>query len=359
VPRVAKERTLTVRELNRALLARQLLLGRAKLSVPRAVERIGALQAQWPPSPYLALWSRLDDFSRDRLSRAVARRHVVKATLMRATLHIVSARDYLAFAGVVRAARLADLQRRAGECVTADVERLAPQLIELASAEPRSRPELLERLGLPKLRIEDRRPWVVWHLLVVHAELVHSPESSAWRRNTAGGRFVPAPEWLGGNSAEDAASAEHLVRRYLGAFGPASLSDASQWTGLTVATLEPVFARLPLRGFRDGRGRELFDLPRAPLPPAGTGAPVRFLPTWDSSLLAHQDRSRILPDDLRRTVIKNNGDVQQTFLVDGFVAGLWRMEGDQAQLEPFEPLPARARAMVEREARRLERWLAA
>jgi hypothetical protein len=357
---VARERTLTQRELNRALLARQLLLRRSRLGVARAVERIGALQAQWPPSPYLALWSRLDGFSRVQLSRAVARRQVVKATLMRSTLHIVSAHDYLAFAGIVRAARLADLKRRAGRSgVTGDVERLAPQLIELASAEPRSRPELLELLGLPKLRVEDPRPWVVWHLLVVHAELVHSPESSTWRRHTAGGKFVPAPAWLGGEGADGDEAAEHLVRRYLAAFGPASRTDAAQWTGLPIATLEPVFGRLQLRRFRDERGRELFDLPRAPLPPARAAAPVRFLPMWDSSLLAHDERSRILPDDVRRTVIKQNGEVHPTFLVDGFVAGLWRLDGERIELEPFGPLPAHARASVEREARALERWLAA
>jgi hypothetical protein len=123
--------------------------------------------------------------------------------------------------------------------------------------------------------------------------------------------------------------------------------------------LEPVFERLPLRRFRDMQGRKLFDLPRAPLPPARTDAPARFLPMWDSSLLAHQDRSRILADDVRRAVIKTNGDVKPAFLIDGFVAGLWRLEDDQVEIEPFEPLTARARAGVTREARALERWLAA
>jgi hypothetical protein len=263
---VAHERTLTQRELNRALLARQLLLRRSTLGVARAVERIGALQAQWPPSPYLALWSRLDGFSREQLSRAVARRQVVKATL--------------------------------------------------------------------------------------------SLESSAWRRHTAGGKFVRARAWLGREGVGGDAAADHLVRRYLGAFGPASRSDAAQWTGLTMPVLEPVFDRLPLRRFRDEQGHELFDLPRAPLPPARTDAPVRFLPMWDSSLLAHRDRSRILPDDVRRVVIKTNGDVKPAFLVDGFVTGLWRLENDQVETEPFEPLPARTRAGVTREARALERWLA-
>ena len=350
---------LSTRELNRALLARQLLLRRVPLPVAQAVERIGALQAQWPPSPYVALWSRLDAFSRPQLARAVATRRLVKATLMRSTLHLVSARDYLSYAGLLRDARLADLERRAGrDGIAADVEAMVPRLVEAASAEPRSRPELLQLLGLPRLRTEDPRPWVVWHLLVARAELVHSPESSAWRRNTAGGKFVPACAWLGDSAASGGDAAEALVRRYLGAFGPASRADVAQWTGLTLAALEPAFGRLPLRRFRDERGRELFDVPRAPLPAPGGEAPVRFLPMWDSSLLAHDNRSRILPAEHRRTVIRKNGDVQQTVLVDGFVAGTWALEDGRVRVEPFEPLRRAAREEVEREARALERWLA-
>jgi hypothetical protein len=357
VPAVAKEPTLTVRQLNRALLARQLLLERARLSVPRAVERIGALQAQWPQSPYLALWSRLDGFSREQLVRSVERRQVVKTTLMRSTLHLLSARDYLAFGGLVRSARLGEYRRRAKRAgLSIDVARLAPQLAELTAAEPRSRPELLKLLGLPQLGL-DRRPWIVWHSLAAEVELVHSPESSVWRRNTGGAKFVPAQTWLGDRGADGEAAAEQLLRRYLGAFGPASCADVAQWTGLSLTTLEPAFGRVPLRRFRDERGRELVDLPRAPLPPARTAAPVRFLPMWDSSLLAHDDRSRILPGDLRRTVIRNNGDVQPTFLIDGFPAGLWRLDGERVELDPFEPLPSRARASVAREARALARWL--
>ena len=355
----ARERVLTTLELNRALLARQLLLRRAPLTVTPAVERVGALQAQWPPSPYVALWSRLARCTRDDLMCTVTRRQVVKATLMRQTLHLVSARDYLAYAGLLRDARLADLERRAGrDGIAADIEALASRLVELASAEPRSRPELLQLLDLPKLRVEDPRPWVVWHLLVARAELVHSPESSVWRNNTAGGKFVPSSAWLGARAATGAAAAERLLRRYLGAFGPASRADAAQWTGLTRAALEPAFERLPLRRFRDERGRELFDLPRAPLSPPETGAPVRLLPMWDSSLLAHDDRSRILPEEHRRTVIRKNGDVQQTVVVDGFVAGTWTVDAGRVRVEPFEPLPSRLREEVAAEARALERWLA-
>jgi hypothetical protein len=351
-------RVLTRRELNRALLARQLLLQRERLPVARAVERVGALQAQWPPSPYIALWSRVEGFSRDQLMRAIQGRRVVKATLQRATLHHVSARDYLAYAGLFRTSRLAAMRRRAARgAIDADVARLAEAVVEHAGAEPRSRPELLALLGLPKLRA-DVRPWVVWHLLAAAAELVHSPESSVWRRNTQGGRFVPARVWLGGTGAEGDEAARRLVRRYLGAFGPATRADLAQWTGLGVGALAPALAQLPVARFRDERGRELLDLPRAPRPDGGTPAPARFLPMWDSALLAHADRSRILPDEHRATVIRRNGDVQPTFLVDGFVAGLWRSEGGRVEVEPFSPLPRTARMAVEREAAALARFLA-
>ncbi len=354
------ERTLTLRELNRALLARQLLLQRATLSPTRALERIGALQAQWPPSPYLALWSRLEGFRRDQLMRAVERRQVVKATLMRSTLHVVSARDYLAFGGLVRATRLRGVRRSAErERIAGEVARLLPALRKAVETQPRSRPEILALLGMPRLGIEDRRPWHVWHALAAEAELVHTPEASVWRKHTAGGRFATAQSWLGGPGGAGPEAADRLLDRYLAAFGPATVADAAQWTGLPRGALAPAFERRTLRRFRDTEGRELFDLPRALLPPVESDAPVRLLPHWDSALLAHDDRSRILPADLRPAVIRRNGDILPTVLVDGFVAGTWGLDGERVEVEPFAPLPARARAELERETRALEAWLAA
>lgn len=349
-------RLLSPRELNRALLARQLLLERRRLPVARAIERLGALQAQWPPSPYVALWSRLAGFRRESLMRAIERRQVVKATLMRSTLHHVSAGDYLAYAELFRRARLTDLQRRVDrEGLAADFERLTGELLQHLSDEPRSRPELLRLLGQPKLVVTDPRPWLIWHVLAARASLVHGPPSSAWRRNTAGGTFAPAAAWLGREGAADSA---HLLRRYLAAFGPATRTDSLRWTGLPALALESAFADVGLRRFRDERGRELLDLPRAPLPPAETPAPPRFLPMWDSSLLAYDDRTRILPEQYRKVVIAKNGDVLQTFLVDGFVAGTWQHENGRVELEPFEPLPRAVERELRREARALARFAA-
>ena len=357
---VAPVRTLTLRELNRATLARQLLLRRHRLSVTQAVERVAGLQAQWPPSPYIGLWSRLDGFAPGQLVSAVARRRVVKATLMRTTLHLVSAADYLAYAGIYRERRIGELRRQlAALGEEADFEADGKRLAAFAAEEPRTRPELLALLGRPKLRIEERTPWLSWYGLAAHAGLVNGPSSSTWRGNTAGGTFVPAGTWLGAEPANGAGAAAHLVRRYLAAFGPASRPDIGQWTGLPLGVLDAGLERLQLRRFRDELGRELVDLPRAPLPPADTDAPPRFLPRWDNLLLAHDVRTRAFPDEYRKAIIVRNGDVPETFLVDGFVAGHWRVERGRIRLEPFAPLPRAARREVEEEAAVLEAFLRA
>jgi hypothetical protein len=353
-------RTLTLQELNRATLARQLLLRRHPLSVTTAIERTAGLQAQWPPSPYLGLWARLDGFRPDDLMRAIRRRHVVKATLMRTTLHLVTARDYLAYGGIYRSSRIRELQRQlAALGEDADFEGEGARLAALAAEKPRTRPQLLAELGLPKLRIEDRRPWLVWYGLSAYAGLVNGPESSVWRSHTAGGTFVPARTWLGADPASGEAAAAHLVRRYLAAFGPASRADIAKWTGMARIGVDRGLAGLRLRRFRDEHDRELYDLPRSPLPPADTPAPPRLLPRWDSVLLAHDVRTRVFADEYRKAIIAKNGDVAETFLVDGFVAGQWKLEAGRVLLEPFAPLPPSARRDVEDEAARLEAFLRA
>jgi hypothetical protein len=351
-----KERVLTLRELNRATLARQLLLERKRISVVRAIERVGGLQAQWPPSPYIGLWSRLEGFKRSALTRALERRQVVKATLMRATLHLVSAEDYLSFGDALNKARIVDIDRRLVLYgIDADVDALARRASRVAAAAPRSRPELLALLGQKTLRSDARQPWVIWHALQARAELVHTPDGAAWRKTTGRSSFVPVRTWLGRSPEGGTPALERLVRRYLGAFGPATIGDLSQWSGLTIGMLREALERLvpDLRTFQTESGAKLLDLSRSPLPDGDVPAPVRFLPMWDSVLLAHADRTRVISDEYRRIVIRKNGEVQQTFLVDGVVAGTWRIDDGRVLTEPFEPLPRRVMRELEAEAKRL------
>jgi hypothetical protein len=168
------------------------------------------------------------------------------------------------------------------------------------------------------------------------------------------GSFLRAPG--SAPTVRPATRREPISSGAISPFGPATRADAAQWTGLPVAALEPAFATLPLRRFRDERGRDLLDLPRAPVPSGTTDAPPRFLPMWDSMLLAHEDRSRILPDAYRKVVIRPNGDVRPTFLVDGFVAGTWKHQGDEVTLEPFEPLRRGVRRELEAEAQAVARF---
>jgi hypothetical protein len=341
------EPVLTRRELNRATLARQLLLVRHRLPVGRAVERLCALQAQYSPSPYLALWTRLDGFEREHLTRALERRQVVKATLFRLTLHLFSARDYLAFAGFwIAAQRMlfgSDLPRPT-------IEVLARQVDEAARNGRVTHNELYD-LVRPTF---GERLWRVRAL----APLVHVPPSGTWRYHGRA-ELLHAERWLGRPTGDARAGSELLARRYLAAFGPATRDDLLRFAALRVRDVEPGLDALEprLRRFRDERGRVLLDLAGAPRPAADTPAPVRFLPKWDALLLSHDDRTRVLPREYRDTVIRKNGDVLPTVLVDGHVAGVWREEKGRVAVEPFAPLPHAVRRELEDEARRLERFL--
>lgn len=346
VAELAEERVLSRRELNRALLARQLLLERRRLPVARAVECLCAIQAQYSPSPYIALWTRLTDFRKDALTRALERRQVVRTTLMRITLHIVSARDYPFFAAIwmpatqemtprVNGEQLAELSRRVYE--------IARRPVTHAEIEAVAADEMGGR----------------WRTRCL-APLVQLPPAGTWRFHGRP-RLMVMEEYLGVELPPREAGAEHLVRSYLAAFGPASQADVMRFAGMRAGDIRPGLDRLRLQTFRAEDGRLLYDLARAPRPDAATQAPVRFLPKWDHSLLAYQDRTRILPEELQPTVIRKNGDVLPTFLVDGVVAGMWSVERarDRATLvlEPFAPLLGRARREVVAEGERLLRWM--
>lgn len=336
------ERILTQRELNRATLARQLLLRRVRLPVVRAVERVAGLQAQLGSTPYVGLWTRLEGFRRETLERALKRRAVARGVLMRGTVHLVSTPDYGLFGSA--------LDVRSPSWVTPEVEdfarRYALPLREFTSR-ARTRAEIFEWLER-----EHGIAWDgtngVWYAMRMEARIGHSPESSFWGVPAQGISFV-AVEC---DRADGDAARTELVRRYLAAFGPATRAEISGWSGLKVGDFADNLDGL--RRLRDDRGRELLDLPGAPLPSADTPAPVRFLPKFDNVLL---DRARVLPEKYRKAVVRKNADVQPTFIVDGLVAGVWRRKGKKLVTEPFAPLPRTVRRELEGEAARLQAWL--
>jgi len=339
------EQVLTTRELNRALLARQLLLERSPTPLVRAVERVAGLQTQYAPSAYVSLWSRLRDFKKEALTRALEQRRVVEATLLRSTIHIVSPGDYHLFGAGVRRGRqewwLRAVRKELGDL---DIGKIAETVQGWFASGPRKAPDLKRALA------DEGYPAFVWSGLGGWLDLVRVPPSGTWEQRRAD-LLELADRWVGPSSATEAEGLEHLVRRYLGGFGPATPNDIASWAGVPVTSLLPVVERLPLRTFRDEQDRALFDLPRSPLPEAGTPAPVRFIPTWEATLLVHARRAQVLPERFRPLVFDTKTPHSvPTFTVDGAVAGRWRYEGGRILLEPFEPLPKRARRELEAEA---------
>lgn len=335
------ERILTLRELNRALLERQMLLEPQRLTVPRAIERLCALQAQYAPSPYIALWSRVTGFRKEQLTRALEEKKAVKSSLFRITLHITSARDYPFFAAAwlpaaremtprLTVERMAELSRK--------VEAAAKKQITHEQLEAIAADEMIGR----------------WRTRIL-APLLHVPPAGTWG-------FHGRPEllglktWLAVDLPKREAGARHLVRSYLASFGPATQQDLLRFAGVRVGDLRPGLEQLKLQTFRDERGRKLLDLPNAPLPDGDTQAPIRFLPKWDSSLLAYAppERTRILPEKFRTTVIRKNGDVLPTVLVDGFVAATWNVDRKRGlEIQPLRRLTRAERSEIDEEGERL------
>jgi hypothetical protein len=350
---------LSARQLNRATLARQLLLERARLGIVAATECIGGLQAQEPASPYIGLWTRLGGFQPADLDQAIAERTVVKGTLMRSTLHLVSAADYLhlwpAVVPMIEGIRRQDRVQPPSARRLADLTARA----EAFTGEPRGLSELRDHLGATDGLAPDE---VVWWIRR-RVPFAHAPSDVPWSFGRRP-RLAHALTWLGVDGWPTAEAAlERLVRRYLGAFGPATAADLAQWSGLAVGKVRPGIAAVEatgdLRRFNDERGRELLDLEGTPLPGPDTPAPPRLLPMWDSTLLAFADRTRLISDEDRRVVIARNGDTLPTFTVDGVVAGLWWAEAapggrTRIVIEPFRPPLQRADARVlEQEGERL------
>lgn len=336
-------RTLTRRHLNRALLARQLLLDRSNLTIAGAVEQVAGLQTQYAPSGYVGLWTRLARFRRDALTEALEHRSVVQASLMRVTIHVVSAREYWRYAAGVQQARRAQVLRAIGptrdEAVMIEA---AARLRGALAAGPRTVRELGE---LATGFVGSLGLWV---------DLVRVPPSGTWERRRAD-RLGLAEGWVGPRDASEEEGLEHLVRAHLRGFGPAPWRDIASWAGIPVADARRGGEALTLVRYRDEDGRELVDLDGADLPDADTPAPVRFLPHWDANLLVHARRTGLLPEAYRARVFSTRNPFSVgTYLVDGVVVGAWSLRDRRIELDPFEPLTAAQQRAVNEERDALE-----
>ncbi|MEV5493973.1 winged helix DNA-binding domain-containing protein [Nonomuraea fuscirosea] len=348
---------LSARALNRATLARQLLLDRSGLPVLDAVAHVCGLQAQEPQEPFVGLWSRLRAFDPAALSDLVTERRVVRTHLMRRTVHLLTADDVVAWRarhdGMLRQRVLGTYRR---ELAGVDLDELAAAgLAVMADGEPRSMGELARAVA-GRWPAPGPRP-LGEMLAAALIPTVQLPPRGLWRKK-AGVRYVPIAAWLGREldpPAQDGADpvGQELVRRYLAAFGPATTADLRAWSGLAGLPVAVAAVRAELISFRDERGRELLDLPDAPRPDPGTPAPVRFLPAFDNAILGYQDRGRII-DDAHRNLSVSGARVA---LVDGRVAATWQVEDDTVTVTPLGRLSREEREAVAEEGRSMASFL--
>jgi Winged helix DNA-binding domain len=349
---------LTLRDLNRATLARQMLLGRERVKPLRAIERLMGLQAQWPKPPHVGLWSRVEGFERADLLGLLRGREAVRATMMRGTLHVVSAKDYIAFRQplqpMLTRGTFAVLRERAKGI---DVDEVAATARRCFAEGPRTFEQVREALARVHPKADHR---AMAHIARLGVALVQVPTSvDAWGFPGAP-EFALAESWLAENP-HPSEKLDDLVLRYLAAFGPATAGDVQTWSGLqgVKETLEGLRPKLAV--LRDERKRELYDLPKSPRPGPDAVAPAVFLPEFDNLVLAHTDRRRFVADRHRKRVYLPGLRIAATFLVDGFVAGTWSVERKKdavtLSVEPFEPLTKKTQGDLAAEADGLVRFV--
>ncbi|GAB3817985.1 winged helix DNA-binding domain-containing protein [Kribbella italica] len=345
---------LSAKAINRATLSRQLLLERAEVGPAEAVRRLAGMQGQEPKHPYVGLWTRLDGFADAELTAAVEAREVVRATLFRGTLHLVTAEDYLRFRTTLAPVLEAGLKmlKERGEGLEPD--KVVAAARKLLTKEPLTFTQVRDALQEQFPAVNDRALGFCTRMMV---PLVMYPTDTRWGW-PANARFTPAEQWIGRKPFLGAVPDE-LVIRYLDAFGPATPADFQTWSGLPSA--KALLEDAELERFEDEDGRTLYDVPTAPRPDPETPAPVRFLPEFDNLLLAHAKRERVIADAYRPAVFTKNLRVKATYLVDGQVAGLWTAEKKRAvatlTLTPFEPVTKRVKTALEREGEALLRFL--
>lgn len=339
---------LTPRHLNRALLDRQMLLERSDAPLTAVIEQMGGIQMQYAPAGYIGLWSRMRDLKRPMLTAALEERLAIQATMMRVTIHTVSAADYWPMmAGIRRTTREWQARVQAREMSGVDMETSARVVREELADGPLRITELTARLewrGLPARAVNWVGPWV---------DLVRVPPSGTWDRRRAD-LYGLADAWLPRVEVSEEDGIELLIRRHLGAFGPARLADIATWMGLKVGAIRLVAERMELARYRDERGRPLVDLADATLPDPATPAPVRFIAVWDAMLLVHARRTEVLPEALRPLIFNTRTPHSvNTVLLDGQVAGTWRHEEGRIQVTPLRTLTADELREVDDEAERL------
>ena len=348
--------SLSTRQLNRATLARQLLLRREPLDAAEAVRRVVALQAQEPASPYIALWSRVAEFDPADLDAAFAEYSVVKASLMRVTLHAVHAEDHPRFhdamVSTLRASRLDDRRFTEGGLSVAAIDEILPHVLGSVTR-PHTRGELEDVLAT---RVGERKKSAFW-ALKTFAPLHHAPTGGPWSFRSQAS-FVAAPTRLRPGSQD--ASVAWLLRRYLEGFGPATAEDFARFTLLKRSVARDAITALgsDVEQLEGPHGSALFDIVGGVRPDHDVPAPPRLLPMWDSVLLAHADRSRVIEPDHRPLVTRRNGDVLPTLLVDGRVEGVWRTVEGGIEATAFRSLSDEAWNGLATEAASLVAFLA-
>ena len=348
------------RELNRATLERQMLLRRRKLSAIEAIERLVGMQAQAPTPPYIGLWTRLKDFHPDELERLILQRRAVRIALMRNTVHLVSARDCLALRPLMQPVfdrTLYSTRANRAHLEGVDVEALVAAGRALLEERPRTAKELGELL---QEQWPERDPASLARAIRHLVPLVQVPPRGLWGKSGPAAHTT-AEAWLG-RPLDPAPSLEETILRYLGAFGPATVKDVQTWSGLTRLGEVIECLRPRLRIFRDESGKELFDVPDAPMPDPDTPAPPRFLPEFDNLILSHADRTRIIAEEYRKAIASKNGMVPASVLVDGFVRGTWKTARSRGkatlEIKPFESLTNVDRDALVEEGERIIRFVA-
>jgi hypothetical protein len=349
------DRILTLRELNRTTLARQMLLSRTSGPTPETVSRLVGLQAQSAMAPFVGLWTRIEGLEREDVAGLIEDKTILKATMMRGTLHLVTAEDYLRFRStlqpVLDAALAGILKGRADDL---DVPKLLDAAEPFLEESPRSFAEITK---MAEKLFPGTDPGAMRYAIRMRLPLAQVPVARGWSY-PGNPRYALAESWLG-KAVPPGDRFKDLVLRYLSAFGPASAADMQTWSGFGKERMDEL--RAELITYRDEKGRELFDHPDLKIEDPEHPAPERFLPEFDNLLLSHANRTRVIADEHRKKVYIPVLRVRSTILVDGFVAGTWKVEKAKGAatlvVEPFATLSKSSRNELSEEGEKLVRFI--